>query len=1038
MGAVLYEDGCNFKVYSPEATEVYLCLFDRNEKEIARFKFTERNGPIWLGFIKGVKKDQLYGYRVAGPNDPSRGQCFDISKLLIDPYAKQLNREQIWNYSLYIGDSQKMISKSVVIDESFDWEGVEKPNYSEGQYIIYETHVRGYTKLNPKVPEKYRGTYLGMCQPAVIDHLKKIGITAVQFMPIHAHMDESRLVDLNLTNYWGYNTINFFSPEPKYAYDPMNAVNEFKEMVKTLHKNGIAVILDVVYNHTAEGGYGGPLISFRGFNNRDFYQYSKDETGSKNYTYYSNHTGCGNCVNADDVHVLNLIMNSLRYWYTEMQVDGFRFDLATTLARTEAANGYDFYASFLKMMFMDPVLSKAFLIAEPWDIGGYGYRVGQFPRNWKELNDHYRDTIRCFWKGDEGKMADFATRLLGSRDIYQKTLRSIHSSVNFVSYHDGFTLHDLVSYNYKHNEANQESNRDGQDNNNSYNYGEEGPTASVRINNKREQQKRNMLCTLLLSQGIPHFVAGDEMGRSQLGNNNAYCQDNRISWQNWDLSLEDKDLIEFISKLTRIRLSSKVFTDLSLQDDLYYGKNENYHEVQWYHADGHVLTSEDWNNPNSKLFTLDIGNFKGNGDRWLILFNASSYDIGFHLPRPNHGMKWEAMLDTTEHNGEPFALTSQSIDLLGLTKSHSIKVIKQVVDPNPIKKSVYTHRKDTKVKIGINGFGRLGRTLLRESIGRDDLEIVGINDVIAGDNNGVVTADRVEYLAYMLKYDSTHGLLNADIKVSGTKLLINNKVIRITANKEPSNLQWFDIGVEVVIEATGKFMTSKEATMHLESGAYKVILAAPAKDDETPTFVMGVNQDKYDGEEIISAASTTTSCIAPLVKIIDEKYGIESGMITSVHSYNSLQKTVDGPSQKYWRLGRGAAQNIIPSTTGASNTIAKILPSMQGKFTGISMRVPTADVSLVDLTINLKSNASYQEICNTIKTASESSYKGILSYVSDPIVSADLLGAKELCYFDEKAGLSISEKFVKLVAWYDNEVGYANKTLDLAVFVINN
>ena len=1035
LGAKLYEGGCNFKVFSPAAKEVYLCLFNEYEEEIQRIQLKERVGPYWCGFVEGVQKGQYYGYRVVGQNDPMSGNVFDISKLLIDPYARLLNRPQEWNYEIYKGDSQKMISKCVVTDDSFDWEGVEKPHLSDSDYIIYETHVRGYTMLNPDVPAHLRGTYLGMCEPAVIKHLKDIGITAVQFMPVHAHMDESRLVDLKLCNYWGYNSISFFAPEPRYASDPLNAINEFKTMVKTLHRNGIAVILDVVYNHTAEGGFGGPSISFRGFENKNFYQYEKDQHGNKIYNHYCNHTGCGNSVNVDDPNVLKLVIDSLRYWYKEMQVDGFRFDLATTLAREEAANGYNVFSAFFKTIHQDEILEDALLIAEPWDVGGFGYRVGQFPRDWKELNDRYRDTIRSFWRGDEGKMADFATRLLGSRDFYPKTLRSIHSSVNFITYHDGFTLHDLVSYNYRHNEANAENNSDGHSNNLSYNYGEEGPTANVKINFIREQQKRNMLATLMLSQGIPHFVAGDEMGRTQLGNNNAYCQDNRISWVNWELSDEDRDLAKFTGLLNRIRLESTVFRELKLHDDRYFGTLPVEHEVAWYHADGHELTESDWNNPNSKLFTLDIGDLNGTGERWLVLFNASSYDIGYHLPRPGKGMKWNARLDTSEPDGVPFELTSQSKDLLGLTKAHSVKIINQIVDPNPAKKPSYVHRPGTKIRMGINGFGRIGRSVLRAALLRDDVEIVGINDPLAGDAHGNVTQQGVEYLAYLLKYDSTHGILYADVEVYNNKIILNGRPIRITAQKDPAKLCWYEIGVSVVIEATGLFLSTSKACAHVDAGAYKVVITGPVK-DETPMFVMGVNENTYQGDDVVSNASCTTNALAPIVKIIQDHYGIESALMTTVHSYTASQKTVDGPSAKDWRGGRGAAQNIIPSTTGAAKAVGKVVPELDGKITGISMRVPTADVSLVDVTINLSTAADYEQICETIRKEAEGAYKGIVAYVDDAVVSSDILGGTAISYFDAQAGLSVNDKLVKLVAWYDNEVGYSNKVLDLAKHVI--
>ncbi len=1035
LGASLDSEGCNFVVCSPEATEVYLCLFDHSEREIKRIKLEERIGQYWCGYVTGVKAGQLYGYYVDGENNSNSGNLFDVTKLLIDPYAKQLNKAQEWDYQAYLHNNSKMISKSVVIDGEFDWEGVQKPNLTYSNAIIYETHVKGYTKLNPNVPKELQGTYLGMCHPSVIEHLKSLGITAIQFLPVHAHMDESRLVDLKLCNYWGYNTINFFSPEPKYASVPSNAVNEFKTMVKTLHKNGIGVILDVVYNHTAEGGHGGPSISFRGFDNKHFYMYEKNAQGHKIFTSNSNCTGCGNSVNVDNTDVLRLVLDSLRYWTTEMQVDGFRFDLATTLAREESANGYTSNAAFFKAVSIDPIISKVLLIAEPWDIGGYGYRVGQFPNNWSELNDHYRDTIRSFWKGDEGKMAEFATRILGSRDIYPKTLRSIHSSVNFISYHDGFTLHDVVSYNYRHNEANCEDNRDGNSTNLSYNYGEEGPTANVKVNTLREQQKRNMLTTLLLSQGIPHFVAGDEMGRSQMGNNNAYCQDNRISWVNWDLSDDDKDLIKFVRKLIKIRLDSKVFRQLNLPDDKFFGKVLPEHKVSWYHSDGHTLSAADWNNPQSRLFTLDIGEISGKGERYLILFNASCYDIGFHLPDPGYGMEWTALLDSSEPDGEPFILSSRNQALIGLTKAHSVKIIHQIENTNPEVRKQFRHRPGSKVRVGINGFGRIGRRVLRTALTRNDLEVIGINDPIAG-VNGQTTPEGISYLAYLLKHDSTHGEIDARVEINGNSLVINGRAIRITAKTNPEEINWGEIGAEVVIESTGRFASTQKSMGHIKAGATKVIISANPEDD-TPTYVMGVNNQEYDGADIISNASCTTNCLAPIAKVLYEKFGIESGLMTTVHAYTSSQKTVDGPTSKGWRDGRAAATNIIPTSTGAASAVSRVIPKLEGLFTGISFRVPVADVSLVDLTVNLRNETSYEDICKALKDASENELKGILAYVSDPVVSSDILGGTCTSYFDASAGIGITKNMFKLLSWYDNESGYSSKLLDLASFIMN-
>ena len=655
LGAFVRDKGCNFSVWAPEATKVTLILYTEDEQEIVRFDLPEKHDGIWYGFVTDVKPGQLYAYSVDGANDPKGGLMFDPSKLLLDPYAKKLNRPQQWNYDLYLNDSGKFISKSVVVDDSdFDWQGVKKPGITKDKTIIYETHVKGFTKLNPWVPEEYRGTYLGLCQPEVIKYLKNLGITAVQLMPIFAKMDESRLVDMGLTNYWGYNPISFMSPEPGYAYK--DAVTEFKTMVRELHRAGIAVLLDVVYNHTAEGGFGGPNVSFRGFDSRNYYVYELNNDKSVNYEATTNVTGCGNSFNASSEPGLRIILDSMRYWLTEMQVDGFRFDLAVTVARETTPyvfNSFETHGTFFKACHADPVINQCILIGEPWDIGGFGYRVGQFPSQWSEQNDRYRDTVRSFWRGDQGKMGEFATRLLGSRDLYPKNIRSVNSSVNFVSYHDGFTLEDLVSYNDRHNEANGEHNRDGTSNNVSYNWGEEGPTKNPSILRKRQQVKRNMLATVMLSQGIPHIVAGDEISRTQKGNNNAYCQDNDTSYVNWDLNISQKNLYDFVSLLTRIRRSSKVFTDLQLSGDNFRRQAGVQHNVDWYHPNGSKLEDNEWSSPVSQAFMLDIGDRAANGERYIILFNASRYDICFHLPEPSAGMAWSAIMDTSEENGVP-------------------------------------------------------------------------------------------------------------------------------------------------------------------------------------------------------------------------------------------------------------------------------------------------------------------------------------------------------------------------------------------------
>lgn len=671
LGAFVDRDGCNFVLWSPDAERVQLCLFNEQDQEQARIDFMARKGHFWFGYVTGVRPGQRYGWRVTGPQDPAQGWLFDPQKLLLDPYSRALSRPLEWSESLYQGDSQHMMAKSVVVDETFDWQGVSKPNLAGGQTILYETHVKGFTQLHPAVPDAYRGKYLGLCQPAVIEYLKKLGVTTLQLMPVASFMSEPRLINLRLVNYWGYNPICFMAPEPRYA--TQDAVREFKTMVRELHRAGIEVILDVVFNHTAEGGTGGPILCYKGLDNRSHYSFENGAHGP-DYSRYVNVTGCGNSVNVDHPHVLRLVMDSLRYWLTEMQVDGFRFDLAVTLARE--GNEYDPCGGFFKAIMQDPIISQAKLVAEPWDIGPFGYRLGQFPSQWKETNDRFRDTVRSFWRGDNGRMADFATRLLGSRDVFPKSYRSIHSSVNFLCYHDGFTLEDVVSYSQRHNQANGEDNRDGHGHNLSANYGVEGPTADMRISHKRQQQKRNMLATLFLAQGTPHLLAGDEIGRTQMGNNNAYCQDNRISWVDWELREQDERLLDFVRQLIQIRQRSEVFSGIRLADDHYYGEQRATHQVAWYHPDGHVLSDTDWNSPMSQVFIMDIGDLKGDGERWLGLFNASGYDIHFRLPEPAQACHWVQVFDTAVTDGLSF-LPDDIGQQIAVGRGHSIKLLRQ-------------------------------------------------------------------------------------------------------------------------------------------------------------------------------------------------------------------------------------------------------------------------------------------------------------------------------------------------------------------------
>lgn len=640
------DKGTNFAVYAPEADNVQLCLFDKDENQIAKIDMPGKKGRVWHVFVEGVKPGQLYGYRVNGQYSPDNGLFHDPDKLLIDPYAKKLSRSVCWNERLYQGDSQHMIPKGVLIDHTeFDWQQTPKPHIPDSDTVLYETHVKGFTKLHPKVKEEYKGTYLGLIEPEVIKYLKELGVTSLQLMPVMAFMSEPRLEKLGLSNYWGYNPINFFTPEPRYAVK--DSVTEFKTMVRELHKNNIEVILDVVFNHSAEGDAHGPILSFRGLDNRNFYLFEQNEHGQLNYAHLVNNTGCGNSINLDNPYVLQLVTQSLRYWVEEMQVDGFRFDLAVSLARE--GNDFDNYSAFFKVLFQDPVLSEVKLIAEPWDIGWGGYRLGQFPENWHECNDKFRDTVKGFWHGSGSLLGDFATRLLGSRDVFLKDIRTINTSVNYIAYHDGFTLHDLVSYNHKHNQANGEDNRDGHGHNVSFNHGIEGPTDNQKISRLREKQKRNFLATLFLSQGTPHLLAGDEIGRTQLGNNNAYCQDNTISWLNWQLTKADKSLLNFVKQLIKLRHSSQLLHSLSLEDDAYFGSFNN-HKVNWFQVNGEPMDELAWNAPHNFSLAVELAccnqTYCPEQDRFLILFNAENNDLHFTLPELAKDQHWTLVFDT--------------------------------------------------------------------------------------------------------------------------------------------------------------------------------------------------------------------------------------------------------------------------------------------------------------------------------------------------------------------------------------------------------
>jgi len=674
QGATWDGVGVNFSLYSEGATAVELCLFEKdNAQPSERYQFHEVTGAIWHCYLSGLKPGQLYGYRVSGPYNPECGQRFNDKKLLIDPYAKALAGTVNWDAPVFAyaaggpnedleideRDSGWGVPKGVVTTPHFDWENDRPPNTPLHDSVIYEVHVKGFTARNPNVPEELRGTYAGLVNSSSIDYLKKLGVTAVELMPIHAFLDDDRLVKAGLRNYWGYNTLNFFAPDARYSSsgDTGDQVGEFKSMVKTLHRANIEVILDVVYNHTAEGNHMGPTLSFKGVDNATYYRLTE------NPRFYMDYTGTGNTLNVREPQVLKLVMDSLRYWVLEMHVDGFRFDLAAALARE--LHQVDRLSAFFDIINQDPVISQVKLIAEPWDVGEGGYQVGKFPSLWAEWNGKYRDSVRRYWKGDGGQLAELGYRLTGSSDLYQLDGRHPTASVNFITAHDGFTLDDLVSYNEKHNEANEENNQDGANDNNSWNHGEEGPTENPAIAELRERQKRNLMATLLLSQGVPMICGGDEISREQKGNNNAYAQDNELTWYDWELDQPKKDLLEFTRKMIKFRLEHpnlhrrKFFQDRRIDPGGAQGveiEGAQVHDITWVRQDGCEMTAEEWNAGWIRSVglllsgeTLDDMNATGQpikDDTFLILFSAHHEDLDFRLIPPQPGKVWEVCFDT--------------------------------------------------------------------------------------------------------------------------------------------------------------------------------------------------------------------------------------------------------------------------------------------------------------------------------------------------------------------------------------------------------
>ena len=694
LGATWDGEGVNFALYSENATNVELCLFDdRNaKKENERIPLKEVTAFVWHGYLPGIKPGQLYGYRVHGPFEPKKGHRFNPNKLLIDPYAKAIAGEVDWKTHVFgyqFENDQKDLSfdeqdsapgmpKCVVIDPSFDWGNDRHPKTPWHRTVIYEAHVKGATKLHPAIPEELRGTYAGIASEPFINHLNELGITAIELLPVHDFLNDKHLVDRGLSNYWGYNTTNFFSPTSRYvsAGNRGEQVREFKGMVKILHSHGIEVILDVVYNHTSEGNELGPTLSFRGIDNTVYYHLVKD-----NPRYYMDYTGTGNSLNVNQPQVLQLIMDSLRYWVNEMHVDGFRFDLASALARE--LHEVDKLAAFFDIVHQDPVISQVKLIAEPWDVGEGGYQVGNFPVLWTEWNGEYRDTIRRAIKGDENQLAKFAYRITGSSDLYQSDGRRPFASINFITAHDGFPLQDLVSYNEKHNEANGEDNKDGSDNNMSWNCGVEGPTDDQEIINLRERQKRNFITTLFLSQGVPMLLGGDELSRTQQGNNNGYCQDNDISWFDWELDDRKKEFLDFTKTLIHFMhkhpvlrrrkfLKGEKINDSELKD------------IQWIRTDGNEITDEEWQAADIKTLgfilsgdAIDEYNERGalrTDDTFLMWMNFHHEDVQCKIPTILDGTKWKVVISTVPDDesavdrhlsgGDEFKLPSRSVFVL--------------------------------------------------------------------------------------------------------------------------------------------------------------------------------------------------------------------------------------------------------------------------------------------------------------------------------------------------------------------------------------
>ncbi len=687
LGAHWDGKGVNFALFSANAEKVELCLFDPGGRREERIPLPEFTDEVWHAYLPEVAPGQLYGYRVYGPWDPKNGHRFNPNKLLVDPYAKALRGrvrpdDAILPYKPSRGEmvmdrrnSARCVPKAQVIDPAFAWETDRRPRTPYFESLFYEMHVRGHTMRHPDLPESIRGTFAGLTRPSVIRHLKDLGVTAVELMPIFPFGDEKPLAEKGLVNYWGYNPYTFFAVDPKYLSS--GRVQEFKTMVRTFHDAGLEVILDVVYNHTAEGNGLGPMLSLKGIDNATYYRLDPHEP-----RHYVDYTGCGNTLNMDHPRVVQMVMDSLRYWVQEMHVDGFRFDLAPAVGRT--ANGFNPSGPFLTALRQDPVLATAKVIAEPWDLGPDGYQLGNFPAGWAEWNGRFRDTIRQYWRGDEGRIPDVAYRVTGSSDCFEHHGRRPEASINFITSHDGFTLEDLVSYNTKHNEANQEGNRDGDDENFSWNCGDEGPTENPEVQALRRQQKRNLMATLLLSQGAPMILAGDELGHSQGGNNNPYCQDNETTWLDWDMTDPDRRaFLNFVKRLIHLRRKHPVFR----RKRFFHGVHmdgESMKDITWLAPEGRELNEQDWQVPYARCFGFHLGGDTGfhmsemgesEADRrFIVLMNAHHDDLPFHLPPADLGGEWALVLDTARpgesgppalyYAGEAYPLKARSLVLL--------------------------------------------------------------------------------------------------------------------------------------------------------------------------------------------------------------------------------------------------------------------------------------------------------------------------------------------------------------------------------------